>query len=129
MTGKINSTQWNNYINSLQKASGVSQTRKPDSPVGKSFSQVLQEQMDELKFSRHALERMETRGITMDENTYNKIMEGVSKGKAKGSKEAFMLIGNEGFLVSVDNYVVITAYGKNDLKDNIITNIDSVYIV
>lgn len=78
-----------------------------------------------LKFSAHALDRIQNRGIKMMKEDVQKLNEAVEKASKKGSKEALVLMGENAFIVSVKNKTVITAVDKSALKENVFTNIDS----
>lgn len=78
-----------------------------------------------LKFSAHALDRIQNRGIKMMKEDVDKLNEAVDKASKKGSKETLVLMGENAFIVSVKNKTVITAVDKSALKENVFTNIDS----
>jgi len=97
-----------------------------DSEFAKGTEQKNPAKVEELlKFSSHALERIQSRGIRMMKEDVQKLNEAVEKASQKGSKEALVLMGDNAFIVSVKNKTVITAVDKNALKDNVFTNIDS----
>ncbi|MDX9872908.1 MAG: TIGR02530 family flagellar biosynthesis protein [Clostridia bacterium] len=99
--------------------------------TGPAFNQVLQQeiyQQQEIKFSRHALERLEARSITMDKQQLNRLNEAVEKAQAKGARESLVLLDDLAFVVSVKNKTVITAVDGENRKENIFTNIDSAVI-
>jgi flagellar operon protein len=120
----------NGKINEL-----VSQTQvraiAPAAPAGigsadSTFADMLQGQ---LKVSGHAKTRLESRNIHLDQNDWNRVLGGVQKAAAKGSKESLVMIDNVALVVSVKNKTVITAVDQDNLKDNVFTNIDSAVIV
>ena len=92
-----------------------------------SFADTLKQATD-LQFSRHALARVERRGIALDRPTLNRLSAGVSKAAAKGSRDSLVLVDGTAFVVSVANRTVITAVGSQQMKDNVFTNIDSAVI-
>lgn len=129
MGNNINKILINNYINSLKTKPSAKNKIESKTYEGKSFKQILEEKVYDLKFSKHAIEQIKKREINIDDQDYLKIKNGLAKSKTKGSRESLFIVNGKGFLVSVKNNVVITCFEKEDLKDNIITNIDSVYIV
>lgn len=135
MGNNINKVIVNNYLNSLKskKVSPLSANKgeinKRNNDLNKSFKTVLEEKIYNLKFSKHAVEQIDKREINISVEEYSKIRNGFIKSKEKGSRESLFIINGKGFLVSVKNNVIITCFKKEDLKENIITNIDSVYIV
>ena len=95
------------------------------------FDQVLRkrlEQGQEVRFSGHALARLERRGIQMDQATMARLTDGVDRAAAKGSRDALVLIDKTAFVVSVRNRTVITAVGTDTMRDRVFTNIDSAVI-
>ncbi len=81
-----------------------------------------------LQFSRHALARVQRRGIELDATTLGRLSEGVGRAASKGSRDSLVLVDGTAFVVSVSNRTVITAVGSEHMKDNVFTNIDSAVI-
>lgn len=82
-----------------------------------------------LKFSNHAIERMQSRGISYDPARLAKLDEAVKKAAAKGSKDTLVLMDDSAAIVSVKNNTVVTVMDKNNLKENVFTNIDSTIVI
>lgn len=97
----------------------------------KSFSEVLSqiENKGEVKFSKHATNRLETRNIQLTDAELGRINSAVNKASSKGIKEALILMDNKVFIASVQNKTIITASTEEELKDNVFTNIDGAVIV
>ena len=70
------------------------------------FDKLLNEKLDTLKFSQHALDRLQ-----------------------RGAKESLVMMNDIALVVSVKNRTVITAMDGNGAEDKIITNIDSAVIL
>jgi flagellar operon protein len=100
-----------------------------DTP-GQSFADALRQAggSEPLQFSRHALARVQRRGIELDSATLGRLSEGVGRAASKGSRDSLILIDGTAFVVSVSNRTVITAVGSEQMKDNMFTNIDSAVI-
>jgi flagellar operon protein len=81
-----------------------------------------------LRFSKHALERVQRRGIALDRMTLGRLQEGVGRAAGKGSRDSIVLVDGTAFVVSVDNRTVITAVGSEHMRDHVFTNIDSAVI-
>jgi flagellar operon protein len=79
-------------------------------------------------FSRHALERVNRRGIQLDQSTLQRLAGGVSRAATKGSKAAVVFVDNTAFVVSVPNNTVVTAVGSEHMHEHVFTNIDSAVI-
>ena len=106
-------------------------------PSGPAFAQVLRESASPAQarptsapvvFSGHALQRIERRGITMDAATQQRLGEGVDRAASKGSRAAVVLIDDNAFVVGVPSRTVITAVGRDNMKEHVFTNIDSAVI-
>jgi flagellar operon protein len=92
-----------------------------------SFEQLLQDNM--LKFSNHAMKRLEQRGIEIKQEQMASISNAVNQAAAKGSKESLILFKDMALIVSVPNRTVVTAMDGNSMKDNVFTQIDSAVII
>jgi flagellar operon protein len=91
------------------------------------FAKAL-EQATDLQFSRHALARVQRRGIELDQGTLQRLSDGVTRAAGKGSRDSLVLVDDTAFVVSVTNNTVITAVDSQHMKDNVFTNIDSAVI-
>lgn len=95
-----------------------------------SFTEVLEKELTQVKFSQHALQRLQTRNIKLDSSELDKLNQAVKKAAQKGAKESLILMNNDlAFVVSVKNKMVITAMDGASIKDNVFTNIDSAVII
>jgi len=81
-----------------------------------------------LRFSKHALERIERRGIAVDGATLGRLEDGVARVSGKGARESLVLVDGTAFVVSVDSRTVITAVGSEHMREHVFTNIDSAAI-
>lgn len=91
------------------------------------FADVLAK-TDGVRFSGHALARLERRGISVDPATLQRLDDGVKRAAGKGARDAVVLVDQTAFVVSVTNKTVITAVGQQHMKDHVFTNIDSAVI-
>lgn len=82
-----------------------------------------------VKFSNHAVERMQSRGIFYSQDDITKINDAISRAAAKGSKDSLLLMDDSALIVSVKNKTVVTVMDKNALKENVFTNIDSTVVL
>jgi flagellar operon protein len=83
----------------------------------------------ELTFSKHARERLFSRGIELPDDLLRDIGSAVDKAKAKGSRETLVLTEEVALVVSVENRTVITAFDREHLRDGVVTSIDSAVIL
>lgn len=120
-----------NKIVGNQGVKQATQAKKTSATPQKSFSEVLNqiENKGEVKFSKHASNRLATRNIQLTSEEMNRINSAVSKASSKGIKDALILMDNKVFIASVQNKTIITASTEDDLKDNVFTNIDGAVIV
>jgi flagellar operon protein len=98
---------------------------------GPSFADVLAQRTTALQaptFSRHALERVNQRGIPLDQSTMQRLAGGMSRAATKGSRAAVVFVDNTAFVVSVPNNTVVTAVGSEHMREHVFTNIDSAVI-
>jgi len=112
--------------------SGKDHVRTPRPSAGQTFQNVLDSQLKQpgdLKFSLHAVERMQSRNIQLSDQQVQKLRTGVDKVAEKGGRESLMFMDSSAFLVSVRNGTVITAIARDNLKENVFTNIDSAVVL
>jgi flagellar operon protein len=82
----------------------------------------------DLRFSKHALERAQRRGIALDPATLGRLSEGVGRAAGKGSRASVVLVDGTAFVVSVNNRTVVTAVGSEHMREHVFTNVDSAVI-
>jgi flagellar operon protein len=127
----------NDYVLNRNRINGVNDTQKKQvnkqdfNKNGKSFKEVLDQisKTDKIDFSKHALQRLEKRNISLSKDDLNQISAAVNKAKEKGVKEALIILRDNAFITSIKNNTVITATTGEDLKDNVFTNIDGAVII
>ena len=91
-----------------------------------SFDVIFKQELDKIKFSNHALKRLENRNIQLSDQAINKIQDAVQKAESKGAKDSLVMMDNTAFIVNVPNRTVVTALPVGESNENIFTNIDSV---
>jgi len=124
------------YLNTT-KASGDAKTNSTSLKTenGLSFQDVLFGKLDEvqksseLKFSKHASNRLMDRGIELTTDQMNRLSEGANRAGEKGIKDSLVMVDNLAFIVNVPNQTVITAMDQTRADENIFTNIDGAVIV
>jgi flagellar operon protein len=93
---------------------------------GDSFESIFQKELEKVKFSSHALKRLEERQIELSDDEMFKINNAVERAELKGSKDSLVMMNSTAFIVNIPNKTVITAMSIADSKENVFTNIDSV---
>ncbi len=97
----------------------------------KDFNQILDglKNKDEIKFSKHAMERLGERKINLNTNELDRLKSAFEKAENKGVKDALILMDDKAFVANIKNKVVITTVNKDELKENVFTNIDGALII
>ena len=124
----------NKFINNINRVNGVQPaptTQKVNNKTG-SFGEVLQNKIlesrtnlkPELKFSKHAEIRLQSRNINLSADQKQRINDAVGKAEAKGVRDSLVVVDNVALVVNVKSRTVITVANSNELKDNVFTNID-----
>ena len=91
---------------------------------GLSFEEILQKQQTgEIKFSKHAANRLNDRNIEL------RLSDGTRKAGEKGIRESLVLVDELAFIVNTGSNTVITAMDQAETKENIFTNIDGAVII
>ncbi len=101
-----------------------------------SFEEVLRQKqtesvMDksELKFSKHAVNRLSDRNILLTDAQNARLENGVKQAGEKGITESLVLVDSLAFIVNVPNKTVVTALDQAETNSNIFTNIDGAVII
>ena len=106
---------------------------KTENVQGLTFEDVWKEKTSqlqtELRFSKHATNRLADRSITLSDNQLNRLSEGARKAGEKGIKESLVMVDQLAFIVNVPNRTVITAMDRTETNGNIFTNIDGAVIM
>ncbi len=125
----------NEYVLNRNRINGIDNSKKSiqtnNIGNGKSFKEVMNQlgKNDEVNFSKHAMQRLEKRNINLTSEDINKITDAVNIAKAKGVKDALIIMGDNAFVTSIKNNMVITATSGTDLKESVFTNIDGAVII
>ena len=99
---------------------------------GASFEEIFKQKLEgtsELKFSKHASQRLDDRNIKLSEEQSLRLEEGVQKASEKGITDSLVLVDTLAFIVNVPNQTVVTAMDQTESEENIFTNIDGAVIV
>ena len=110
--------------------------RKPINNLSKgtqsSFASQLESAMqtnEGLTISKHAKERLEQRGIYINEARWEQISNKVKEAKKMGVKDSLVLLENAALIVSAKNETVITAMDRKEARTQIFTNINGTILM
>lgn len=123
------------FLNGLPVRPYTTPTKAPGQPPksagsAASFADTLtkaQEKAGGLKFSAHAMQRIQQRGIPLQAKDVQKLEQAVEMMAQKGSRDGYVLYGNQGFVVNVPNRTVVTTMTHD--SPTVITKVDSVAVV
>ena len=95
------------------------------------FIEVLKARLEQqagVAFSAHALNRLNERGITLEQADLRRLSEAVARAEEKQAGESLILIDDKALIVSIRNRTVVTAMAGENVRNNVFTNIDSTVI-
>ena len=103
-------------------------TTEPNKEVV-SFQDVLKAKVEqEVKFSKHANQRLENRNIELSKDQLERLNQGVGQARTKQIQESLVMMDNLAFIVNVKNNTVVTAMEQGE-SGQVFTNIDGAVIV
>ena len=82
--------------------------------------------IEQIRFSKHASKRLETRNIDMSEEQRARLQDAASQAREKGMRESLVMVDDMAFIVNVKSNLVVTAV--NDMDHAVFTNIDGAII-
>ena len=83
----------------------------------------------EIKFSKHATQRLDERNISLSVEQSERLNAGVQKASEKGINDSLVIVDSLAFIVNVPNQTVVTAMDQTESTDNnVFTNIDGAVI-
>ena len=95
--------------------------------TGPAFAELLA-RTPTVVFSRHALERLQRRGIDLGEQQLHRLGDGVDRAAGKGSRASVVFVDGTAFVVAVPKRTVLTAVDPEHMREQVFTNIDSAVI-
>ncbi len=101
----------------------------PAAGGGSPFEAVLAAtERSRIEFSKHALRRIEQRGLQLDGERLRRLEQAVLRAQQKGSRDSLILLDEMALVVSVRSRTVVTAMDGLGGREQVFTNIDSVVI-
>ena len=110
----------------LAKGTAHAVKGSPGSGSGKSFDKVLIDTADQVKFSKHAVKRLEMRNILISDEQKARLEDAADQAMEKGMTESLVMVDNLAFILNVKNKTIVTAV--NDTANAVFTNIDGAII-
>jgi flagellar operon protein len=118
-------------VNLLEIANrGTVQTQKESK--NESFKAVMSKELASgrpVTVSKHASERLYSRGIELSQERMQQVGEAMDKAETKGSRETLILFDDMALVASVNNRTIITAFDRDKLREGVVTSIDSAVIL
>jgi flagellar operon protein len=123
-----------NKISSAQNCTPQTIQKPQTAKTGQStFNEMLRARQagdtQTVEFSKHAIARAEERGIEVDDTLLHQLSDSVEKAQGKGVNNILAFDSTRAFVINVPNCRVITAISKEEIKENIFTNIDGAVIL
>lgn len=96
------------------------------------FSDLLRQELQKtsaqettsVAFSKHAISRVNERGIQVTPTLMSQLAQSVEKAQAKGATNILAMSADQAFIINVPSAKVITAITQDEMKENVFTNID-----
>ena len=105
---------------------GKTSGRQKVSVSDNSFAQILEQTTSEVKFSKHANERLQSRNIDLSDSQKERLNQAVKTAGEKGIKESLVMLDDLAFIVNVKNNTVVTAITNGEQK--VFSNIDGAVV-
>lgn len=107
--------------------------QRAQQPSSATFEEILKDKQTELnngiKFSGHALSRLEERNIELSLHDQERLKSAFDHVSEKGGKDSLVLMDSMAFVINAKNKTVVTAMSQDNLRDKVFTKIDSAVII
>lgn len=101
----------------------------PSRPAPGAFGEVLARELEGLKYSSHARDRLRQAGRALSDQELAGVEDAVRRAATKGARDSLVLLNDLALVVSVKNRTVVTAVAGSRMRDSVFTQIDSAVIV
>ena len=102
--------------------------KRLNKPTTNNFKDVLSD-IQEVKVSKHAKQRLIERNIHIDQNQWQVIGEKMNEAKQKGVTDSLVVMDNAALLVSTKNHTVVTAMDREEATTRVFTNINGTILI
>lgn len=118
----------------INKAMVLSQIRgvEPGTAVNRSQAskgEKLGLSFEDILFSKHAEKRLQSRQIDLTQTEKTQLSGALENLEKKGARDSLVLMGELAFIVNIPSKTVVTALSRDQMKDQVFTNIDSTILV
>ncbi len=123
--------KWNHILPNTNVPSAFP-ARKTVDKQELTFEETFQRELQSsqpLKVSKHAAKRIEDRSLDISLPMWQRIGQKVDEAHKKGVNDPLVLTPEVAMIVSAKNNTVITAMAREELKDQIFTNIDGTIVL
>jgi flagellar operon protein len=117
-----------NLLDIVNRGRTMPKANDTGKPAKNSFSQELVK-ATQVNISKHASERLHSRGIELSDTKMAELSAAIDKAAGKGSRETLILDESAAYVVSIPNRTIITAFGRENLREGVITAIDSAIVL
>lgn len=126
----MNDIQKSILLSKIQKVEPrVSNTPSSDSISNSSAAFDAALDQAQVQFSKHAEKRLNTRNIELSQADKSKLESAMGSLQKKGARDSLILMGELAFIVNVPSKTVVTAMTKDQMKEQVFTNIDSTMLM
>ena len=106
----------------------VQSVKNPEKGSFRAVLEKVQNEQNPIRFSRHAVNRLNTRGIDMTQEQVSRLEGARNQAKEKGINDSLVLLDDMAFIVNVPHNTVVTAMDRDSTESSIFTNIDGAVI-
>jgi flagellar operon protein len=114
-------------ITKAAKNVNISKANEANGNFNELLTRKTQEKLG-IKFSKHAQQRLISRDISLSKDDRELLWNALQKAGNKGVNDSLILMRDMAFVVNIKNKTVITAMKNNEMKENVVTNIDGAII-
>jgi len=118
-------------VDALARPAANPRRAAPAQPGGfaRALDAAMQAPARPLRFSAHAIERMQQRGIALTPDDQARLASAVDAAAAKGARDAVFLMDPLALVVNVPSRTVVTLVPADEADHTVFTKIDSAVVV
>lgn len=134
-SGKINNLLIPNVSNVPGKKKVDLKNKLDGQSESDEFKNLLKEKFSDIEkehgisLSIHAAKRMKERNLDTNKEEMGKVKGAIERLRGKGGQDSLVITENAAYIVDVENNKIVTAMGREGLKQNVFTKIDSTVIM